>query len=64
MFDAANEALSFIKGKIRADLDNDRMLVLFLVRELAIIGEAASKVSPEIRARNSAISWQDISGMS
>jgi hypothetical protein len=27
MLDAANEALSFIRSRIRADLDNDRMLV-------------------------------------
>ncbi len=34
MLDVANEALTFIQGRIRADLDNDRMLVLSLVREL------------------------------
>lgn len=46
MLDAANEALSFIQARVRTDLDNDRMLVLSLIRELEIIGEAASKVSP------------------
>ena len=39
------------------------MLVLSLIRELEIIGEAASKVSPEIRSQNHAIPWQDITGM-
>jgi len=63
MLDAANEALTFIQGKIRADLDNDRMLVLSLVRELEIIGEAGSKVSPETRSQSSAVPWQDITGM-
>ena len=63
MLEAANEALSFIQGKTRPDLDNDRMLVLSLVKELEIIGEAAGKVSPEVRSQNSAIPWQDISGM-
>jgi uncharacterized protein with HEPN domain len=43
MLDAANEALSFIQGRTRSDLDNDRMLVLSLIRELEIIGEAASQ---------------------
>jgi uncharacterized protein with HEPN domain len=47
MLDAANEALTFIQGKNRADLDTDRMLVLSLIRELEIIGEAASKISAE-----------------
>jgi uncharacterized protein with HEPN domain len=63
MLDAANEALTFIQGKIRADLDSDRMLVLSLIRELEIIGEAASKISAETRSQNPSIPWQDISGM-
>jgi uncharacterized protein with HEPN domain len=63
MLDAANEALSFIQGKIRADLDKERMLVLSLIRELEIIGEAASKVSPETRSQTNKIPWQDITGM-
>ena len=62
MLDAANEALTFIQGRKRADLDNDRMLVLSLVRELEIFGEAASKVSWETRSQSRAIPWQDISG--
>lgn len=63
MLDAANEALTFIQGRIRADLDNDRMLVLSLIRELEIIGEAASKVSRETRSLSTAVPWQDITGM-
>ena len=63
MLEAATEALSFIQSKTRSDLNKDRMLVLSLVKELEIIGEAASKVSPEVRSQNSAIPWQDISGM-
>jgi uncharacterized protein with HEPN domain len=63
MLDAANEALTFVQGKARADLNNDRMLVLSLVRELEIIGEAASRVSADTRRKNTSIPWQDISGM-
>jgi uncharacterized protein with HEPN domain len=63
MLDTANEALTFVQGKARADLDNDRMLVLSLVRELEIIGEAASNVSRETRSLSSGIPWQDIAGM-
>jgi uncharacterized protein with HEPN domain len=43
MLDAANEALEFIHGKNRSDLDTDRMLVLSLVKELEIIGEVAKQ---------------------
>ena len=63
MLDAANEALEFVRGKGRPDLDTDRKLVLPLIKELEIIGEAAGKVSAEIRAQHVSIPWQDISGM-
>jgi uncharacterized protein with HEPN domain len=39
------------------------VLVLSLIRELEIIGEAASKISAETRSQNTSIPWQDISGM-
>ena len=51
MLDATNEALEFIHAKNRSDLDTDRMLVLSLVKELEIIGEAANKVSAETRSQ-------------
>jgi uncharacterized protein with HEPN domain len=63
MLDAANEALTFIQTRVRADLNIDRMLVLSLIRELEIIGEAASQVSRETRSQTSTIPWQDIIGM-
>ena len=34
MLDAANEAMSFIKGRKRSDLEADRMLVLSLVKPI------------------------------
>jgi uncharacterized protein with HEPN domain len=63
MLDACHEALGFAKGKSRSDLDKDRMLVLSLVKEVEIIGEAASKVSPEIKSRHPEIPWQDMALM-
>jgi uncharacterized protein with HEPN domain len=39
------------------------MLVLAIIKELEIIGEAASKVSSETRERFPEIPWQDIVGM-
>ena len=44
MVDAANEALSFVDGKSRAELEKDRALALALVKSIEIVGEAASKV--------------------
>ena len=43
MLDAAREALSFVAGRNSEDLGRDRMLVLALVKEIEIIGEAASR---------------------
>jgi uncharacterized protein with HEPN domain len=63
MLDAAREALSFAKNKTRGDLDNDRMLVLSLVKEIEIIGEAAANVSSEARDRYPEIPWPSIVGM-
>jgi uncharacterized protein with HEPN domain len=50
MLDHAREAYALIQNKSREDLDADRPLNLALVRLLEIIGEAASRVSPEERA--------------
>ena len=50
MLDHAREAYALIQNKSREDLDADRLLNLALVRLLEIIGEAASRVSPEERA--------------
>ncbi len=63
MLDACCEALEFVNGKSRSDLDNDRMLVLSLVKEVEIIGEAASKVSPETKSNHPEIPWQDMALM-
>ena len=60
MLDAANEALSFVEGRARADLDDDRVLVLALLKSIEIVGEAASKITAEFQARYSMIPWSII----
>jgi len=45
MLDAAREARSFTQGQSRKDLDLSRMLVLALVKDIEIVGEAAARVS-------------------
>ena len=59
----ASEALQFIDGRTRSDLDGDRMLAYSLVRCLEVIGEAASQVSEETRARFPEIPWRRAVGM-
>lgn len=62
MLDAVDAAASFVKGRLRADLDQDQMLLFALVRAIEIVGEAASKVSDEARA-SVAIPWPAVVGM-
>ncbi len=63
MLDAIEESFLFTEGKFREDLNNDRMLVLSLIKEIEIIGEAASKISIELKTKYSNIPWIDIIGM-
>ncbi len=63
MLDAAREAGRFMDGRTKEDLVADRMLLLALVKEIEIIGEAASRVSSETRAELPSIPWSDIVAM-
>jgi uncharacterized protein with HEPN domain len=63
MFEAAENALHFIFGKSRPDLDTDPMLLFALVRAIEIIGEAASRVSAEQRAASPKLPWSAIVAM-
>ena len=63
MLDAANEAVEFARDYTRTDLDNNRMLVLSLVKDIEIIGEAAYKITEDTQADLSQIPWEDIIGM-
>ena len=63
MLDAAREAMSFVPGLDSSAFENDRKLALALVQELAIIGEAVAKVSPEIAQSAPEIPWPKIVGM-
>ena len=63
MLDAAREALSFIAGRSSEDLSRDRMLLLALVKEIEIIGEAASRISDESRKALPRIPWPKIIAM-
>lgn len=63
MLEAVKEALAFTIDKSREDLENNRMLTLAIIKELEIIGEAASKLTPEFKAGLPHIPWTDIVGM-
>ena len=63
MFDAAREAIDFGRGKARADLDDDRLFVLGLLKCIEIVGEAAAHIGPDTKNRYPEIPWADIVGM-
>ena len=60
MLDHAREAVTFVKGKSRADLDSDRLLNLALVRLLEIIGEAANQIPKPDHGLYPEIPWPQI----
>ncbi len=63
MLEAVQEATAFARGRTREDLNRDRMLVLSLVKEIEIVGEAASQLSQEAREQLPGVPWVDIIGM-
>ncbi len=63
MMEAAREIRLFTKRKTGDALKKDRILTLALVKEIEIIGEAASKVSQEAREQIPCIEWQDVIDM-
>ncbi len=63
MLDAGQEALAFAGNHERDDLYRDRMLLLALVKCIEIIGEAAGKVSDDVRADAPDIPWPNIVAM-
>ncbi len=63
MLDAAREAVQLSSGKSRKDLDAERLLQIALTHLLEVIGEAASKVSPEARQKYPAIPWPLVIGI-
>lgn len=56
----AREAVELSENRSRLDLEDHRLLQLGLARLIEIIGEAASKVSPQLKDELDQIPWPDI----
>jgi len=63
MLEAAGEAVLFTRNRTRKDLDDDRMLTLSIVKSVELIGEAATRISKEVRETHPEIPWTDIVAM-
>ncbi|MGD1862457.1 MAG: DUF86 domain-containing protein [Leptolyngbyaceae cyanobacterium] len=60
MRDAVQEIRVFITGHNREDLKNNRQLLLAVVKEIEIIGEAASRLSQTCRDCAPALPWKNV----
>jgi uncharacterized protein with HEPN domain len=63
MLEAATDAVSFIQGRTRPDLDHDRMLLHALVHCVQVIGEAAARTSELQRQQFPNLPWPKMVGM-
>ncbi len=60
MLDHTIEAISIVAPLTREDLDNERITYLALLQLCQIIGEAATRLSPETRDAHTAVPWREI----
>jgi uncharacterized protein with HEPN domain len=60
MLDYAREAVSMLEGKTQADLADNRVLQFALTRVVEILGEAATRVSPETQRQLTKIPWPQV----
>ena len=63
MVEASQAALRFMEGRQRGDLQTDQMLLFAVLRAIEVIGEAASRVSEDVRVVNASVPWKAIVGM-
>lgn len=63
MLDAAEQALAFVRGRTRADLADDVMFRMALVRVVEIVGEAAARTTETTRSEIPGVPWNQVVGM-
>jgi uncharacterized protein with HEPN domain len=63
MLALAREARDLCRGRVRADLDRERLLELALLRLLGVIGEASTRLPDEIVERHPEVPWASIVGL-
>lgn len=63
MLDMARKASEKVKGKTRADFDQDENLRMALTHLIQVIGEAARRVSQTFQQAHPQIPWRQVVGM-
>ena len=63
MLGAARKIVEYAQGTTPASLPSVPMRLDAVLYEIVVLGEAARRLSPEIRAAHSEIPWREIIGM-
>lgn len=63
ILDAVGRIEEYVQGIEEEAFYEQYLIQDGVIRQLEIIGEAVKRVSPELRANNSQVPWQDIAGM-
>jgi uncharacterized protein with HEPN domain len=63
MLDNARRVLALVADRSRPEFEADWIAGLALIRLFEVIGEAATRVSPETRTHSPGIPWRSIIGM-
>jgi len=63
MLEHAREAVAMIESKDRTNLQRERMLELSLIRLIEVVGEAATRVTPEGQEKYPSIPWSQVVSM-
>lgn len=61
--EAARVALRYVREVARDDLEHDDMRARAVVQAIGVIGEAASRLTPELRGRYPDVPWGTMIGM-
>ncbi|HLL47124.1 MAG TPA: DUF86 domain-containing protein [Longimicrobiaceae bacterium] len=63
MLAASRRIVRYTEGATIEDVLSNEILMDALVRQFTVLGEAATRISPPLRAQNPDIPWQRIIGM-
>jgi uncharacterized protein with HEPN domain len=55
--------MDYVRGINRSDLDRDNRLLSACCYQVAVIGEAAKRLSSTTRGKHPEVPWKDIAGM-